>query len=520
MRALAGGSAQDWNRERGGVMRVHGGWFFAFVEVLLLSLPGWATAADYYVAPTGGSDSNNGSIGSPFATINKGIDFAQPGDTIWVRGGSYTPTSRVNIPANRNGTAVSPINLFAFPGETPIIDGTNHSDHGFRIIGDYWHVKGFVVQHSTQTGLQIFGHNNIAENMTLRWNTRSGVQLRDGSSKRPSNNVILNSDAYENADLPSGEDADGFTAKYGVGTGNVFRGNRAWGNSDDGYDFWEADRGVIVEDSWSWANGINIWGVSGFAGDGTGFKLGKRSGPHVLKNLLAWGNNSNGIDVNENGTDVLVYNATSYNNVKYNFQWDEGLPGHVLRNNISLAGGMGVNGVQILAPTVHDHNSWNGGLAVSEADFLSLDDTIARGPRLPDGSLPVSDFLKLKPTSMLIDAGVDVGLPFNGLSPDLGAFETMAAVAPMLPGDYNDDGVVDAADYTVWRDHWNTPFEMPNDETPGMVDDDDYDVWVSHFGEAQSGGASLGGGANVPEPASLVLVIVVSIMSVPRSRPT
>jgi hypothetical protein len=50
-------------------------------------------------------------------------------------------------------------------------------------------------------------------------------------------------------------------------------------------------------------------------------------------------------------------------------------------------------------------------------------------------------------------------------------------------GDYNNNGIVDTADYTVWRDNLNTAATLPNDPTPG-VDQDDYDVWKSNFGES------------------------------------
>jgi hypothetical protein len=95
--------------------------------------------------------------------------------------------------------------------------------------------------------------------------------------------------------------------------------------------------------------------------------------------------------------------------------------------------------------------------------------------------LPVIDFLKLAPGSHLIDAGVNVGLPFNGVAPDVGWFES-GIVAPALSGDYNGDGVVGAADYAVWRTSNNTSVILPNDVTPGTVDDSDYTVWRSHFG--------------------------------------
>ena len=45
-------------------------------------------AADYFVAPIG-SDSHSGTVGEPFATIQKGIDQLQAGDTLHLREGSY-----------------------------------------------------------------------------------------------------------------------------------------------------------------------------------------------------------------------------------------------------------------------------------------------------------------------------------------------------------------------------------------------------------------------------------------------
>ena len=92
---------------------------------------------------------------------------------------------------------------------------------------------------------------------------------------------------------------------------------------------------------------------------------------------------------------------------------------HILKNNLAFGNGKPDN---VLAGSVDSNNSWNG-LTVTAADFASLDDTVAVGPRQADGSLPASDFLHLAPGSGLIDKGVDVGLPFLGAAPDLGAYE-------------------------------------------------------------------------------------------------
>jgi hypothetical protein len=80
-----------------------------------------------------------------------------------------------------------------------------------------------------------------------------------------------------------------------------------------------------------------------------------------------------------------------------------------------------------------------------------------------------------------------------------------------LPGDYNENGVVDAADYTVWRDNFGQSFSLPNedpDNLDGMVTQADYDFWKANFGaELGSGGGALAN-ATVPEPASWMLLLL------------
>ena len=89
------------------------------------------------------------------------------------------------------------------------------------------------------------------------------------------------------------------------------------------------------------------------------------------------------------------------------------------------------------------------------------------------------------------DASVSVSLPFS--------------IA--LAGDYNDDGIVDAADYAVWRDRLGD-VSLPNETVSlGIVDQEDYNEWRANFGQSASasGGSS---GAVVPEPACATLVLL------------
>jgi hypothetical protein len=77
---------------------------------------------------------------------------------------------------------------------------------------------------------------------------------------------------------------------------------------------------------------------------------------------------------------------------------------------------------------------------------------------------------------------------------------------PFLLGDYNRDGAVDAADYTVWRDNLGTGNSLPNDATPEGVTLVDFDVWKANFG-LSSGSGSAATNA-VPESGTGMLACV------------
>jgi MYXO-CTERM domain-containing protein len=97
-----------------------------------------------------------------------------------------------------------------------------------------------------------------------------------------------------------------------------------------------------------------------------------------------------------------------------------GTSSHTLRNNIAAEPGRTI--VSFTGGT-DDSNSWTLPVEVSNADFTGTDVAQALQPRQADGSLPRVAFLRLADGSDLIDRGEDVGLPFTGSAPDLGAYE-------------------------------------------------------------------------------------------------
>jgi hypothetical protein len=84
-----------------------------------------------------------------------------------------------------------------------------------------------------------------------------------------------------------------------------------------------------------------------------------------------------------------------------------------------------------------------------------------------------------------------------------------ARPAPVA-GDYNSNGIVDAADYTVWRDQLGQNTTLPNSDpsdSDGDVTEAEYNFWKSRFGSTSgSGSGAVQGGSTVPEPSSLALL--------------
>ncbi|MBC8218434.1 MAG: ankyrin repeat domain-containing protein [Planctomycetes bacterium] len=376
-----------------------------------------ADGGGYYVA-TGGNDAGPGTMERPLATLERAIAMVKPGETVYVRGGKYQCDKTIML--LESGEQGKPIRVWAYRDEEPIFNVKQ--GRGFTVRGAYWHLKGLIISDTRTAGLQLEGdgsHHNVIEQLQTHSNGDTGVNLTRGAA----HNLVLNCDSYRNFDLPTnGENADGFGAKFGVGQGNTLIGCRAWNNADDGFDCWYAGSSVGMENCYAYRNGQNIWEHPGFTGNANGFKLGQMEGAHIVIRCAAWEHPVRGFDLNGNSTGVTLYNCSALRNrIDYAFTFTKGnIDKNTLRNNLSLGGGIRIN------PAVNEqHNNWSTPLDihVTEQDFLSLDDSVITGPRNPDGSIPKNDFLRLAPGSDAIDAGTDVGLPFVGKAPDLGAFE-------------------------------------------------------------------------------------------------
>jgi hypothetical protein len=366
-----------------------------------------ALAKEYYVATTG-SDTAAGTIDEPFATLQKGANTAVAGDTVWIRGGTYSITtpnsSSAGVNFSKSGTSdTNRIKYWAYPGETPVFDfakmtiSTTGYTMGFSVSGSWLHFKGLELCNVPMTTFSnnalsvTSGGNDIFELLNMHHNSGNGIFI---GSKTAGGHLILNCDAHDNYDATSnqgqGQNADGFGIHYQTtGESSIIRGCRAWWNSDDGYDLINHEVPVIVENSWAMGNGYADYGTfNPSSGNGNGFKMGssKTGVRHIVRNNVAWKNKASGFYANHSSGGNTWYNNTSFQNgTQYNLLASDpndssvkiilsGSLVHIMRNNIGYPNkNTNMEGVDTA------FNSWDLNITPAAKDFLSITDPSVSG---------------------------------------------------------------------------------------------------------------------------------------------
>ncbi|WP_437806517.1 right-handed parallel beta-helix repeat-containing protein [Sorangium sp. So ce1078] len=417
-------------------------------SLFVLLAAGYARAAEHYVAPDG-SDSNRGTMNQPFATLSKANSAAAAGDTIWVRGGTYYITSQLVL--SRSGTSdTNRTKIWAYPGEKPVLDASRYVTSNraadvpvVLVTGSWMHLRGLEIgnakvgmsgDHSYSLLRTKGSSDNIFELLHLHHGFGSGLFIDKGNG----GNLVLNCDSHDNYDQNGsqgdGQNGDGFGVHYQTtGPSTTIRGCRAWNNSDDGYDYISQEVPVITEGSFAMSNG------RGSEGNGNGFKVGssKTGVRHIVRNNVAWKNKAAGFYANHSSGGNTWLNNTAYSNrTQYNMLASPpndssqtiiltGALAHKMRNNIGFPDkNSNMGGVDTA------FNTWDLNITETSSAFESTSDAGCTGPREADGSIPSACvFMKLKTGSALIDKGTDVGLPFVGSAPDLGAYEFGAGPA-------------------------------------------------------------------------------------------
>jgi hypothetical protein len=328
--------------------------------------------------------------------LERAAEMVRPGDVVWIRGGVYASDATLT----HSGAPGRPIVFESYPGECAVIEGLGSvKDHHLTLSEVRYNVlRNLVLRNSMGAGVLLVGsdHNTVSHVLSYG-NVSSGIAAIQSNDNRFEFFV-----SHDNFDPPTGGGADGISISSG--DGNRVSHCVVYNNSDDGLDTWKSTH-TVVDRCISVHNGYQ-------GGDGIGFKAGgARIASHtVVRNSLAYANKDNGFDHNSS-VDVRFDNDTAFANGGYGFVAGR----DTLRNNLSIGNRAGPwFGKEYGNVTVT--NSWD--LGIRGNPFLSTD------PKDPS-------FLSLVPGSGAVDAGTDLGQPFAGRAPDLGALplgETVKSV--------------------------------------------------------------------------------------------
>ncbi len=416
----------------------------------------------FYCAPPekGGNDNSEGSIEAPFFNVSKALSLMEPGDTLYLRGGTYRYTATIAL--DQRGSELERLCIFNYPGESPVLNfydifstytnlssSARGSARGFKITGDYYYLKGLEICQAPDNGIKIEGSHNICELLVLHHNGDSGIQIGLGKDDpdapdQVANNLIKNCDSYRNLDWGTTyENADGFACKLSPGANNRFTGCRAWQNADDGWDFYMTHYPIYLDSCWTFGNGNpdlaskedldwefgqNNTIPTSWSGDGNGFKLGGDgwAAKHEIRNCIAFDGHQTGAGFNENNNadSLFIFNCVSWQGIK-NYRV-RAYPSDI-RNCISFdAKNSGQDQLYNLAEgTVSLNNSWDqieGNVLVPYQtttnelfdqksiydEFVSTSKEDFLAPRQADGSLPDNGFGRLKANSIFIDRGSNI----------------------------------------------------------------------------------------------------------------
>lgn len=380
-----------------------------------------------------------------------------------------------------SGTVDNHIVFQNYPGETPILDASKSQQFEEALsfcTTSYVEVRGLTVQgkkgvypdDTTQIFRQVTFYNNGTmwiDRMVSRDSHGYGFTINSWDTV-----YITDCDSYDHYDSIyyinsglSGNKPDGFAISSGGETTDYgyITGCRAWLCSDDGFELsWSS--GMMADSLWSFCNGYGAEGL------GVGIKYGKgyiadssnritqrsinawnKGGPYSFQNMhhktngaiMTFKNNlaykcgiGFGVAIGDWDEDNGDFFLRYYNNLMYNnsnrsldqYSFSELASSDPIPDEIR-----GHHNTWIWKPgssylwSYNDTVSWS--YDGEDSQFAILPDSATTLSRLSadrqgDGSLPdIGDLYHLAEGSNLIDAGVDVGLPYNGTAPDIGPFE-------------------------------------------------------------------------------------------------
>jgi len=355
------------NMKRERTLRVIG---FLMVGVMLvcgLLNPTSTEAATFYVATTG-HNSNPGTETQPFQTVNKGVSVLNPGDTLYIKSGTYKEwVDWRDLPA---GTSWSvPVTVKAFPGDIVTLLPNTGDDFVLLFIGTQYIIIDGLILDGTNVGVGTVkitwgtshppAHHIRIQNSEVRNSPKQGILVDDGSNY----NEFINLDIHDNGDN------DFNHGMYINSKNNIIQDCRIFQNAGWGVQIYnhrlpeEAENNMVIKNK--------IYDNARVGNRGYGIVLGSGRGNKAYNNLI-WGNQG-GIEIGYGGSsNTEVHNNTIYGNkgnngscihvgnsrddsVKNNICWDNGQDIIDNGTNTVLAGNSTTNPLFVNAAGLNFH---------------------------------------------------------------------------------------------------------------------------------------------------------------------
>lgn len=272
--------------------------------------------------------------------------------------------------------------------------------------------------------------------------------------------------------------------------------------------------------------------VTELSGRFTPYSLGNQFSGQYVAARLTISDASTGQPVNNIGGNELRL-ATGPSDVVLEVNRDTG--SLTIRNQGALAQNLSINGYQITSPEGSLLATWNGFEGGSVTGFNPGNGT-GNGWERGDASdeFLLSEAYLLGSSSLSTGAQLSLGTGYNtaidvqdlsfsfsvtnGNGLLMPGIVTYVGGSASLPGDFNADGKVDAADYLVFRNNLGQSSTVLNGNGSGAatVVIDDYTLWRDHYG--QSTGGTLLATQQVPEPTTVTLCLALAGISVVAAR--
>ena len=165
------------------------------ISILILIAPGPAGATEYHADPVAGNDSNPGTLGQPWLTLQYSLDQLTPGDTLNLHAGTYTSPSYFTV--NVSGTPGNWITVRNYANDVVEIITANS---GFYFTGQQYLIfDGLIVTPGGNNCFMAFGDYIIIRNCTLR---DSALAVKCNRSTRYTHHLVENCTIYNHWDIP------------------------------------------------------------------------------------------------------------------------------------------------------------------------------------------------------------------------------------------------------------------------------------------------------------------------------